>query len=349
MPTFRSTAVAALALGSAAITGALSPSSARAGDPDPCAIFVDLGHQLGPARDQGGLGYCFAFAAVTLFEQYACRQRPEECPRGPLGSFSVADAIAQYGALYPRAVKTPLVALAGDPRHTLFSQGGDEGQLLQSLGLTGLCQTRHAPYFNERLGAHGDTEDVIEGVSAIGQLATSLRGLLGAQLTCDLTRGYLARLTALDEPKLDALMRDIQAAVDAKDSPGFLTRLVAPPACANARIRVNPPYRVRYITSREKEEKTPFKRELLAQLKRGRALAVGIELRKLFPEDADSQQPLLHEITVIGAKRVGGRCQVRVRNSWGEDWQKRHHDGWVSLDRLAAAAIDATWLEEESN
>lgn len=309
-----------------------------------CEKATDVSSQMGPIKNQDNLGFCYAFAGVSLLEQYACRLKSRSCQIKDQGGLSVADALAQNDVFHEGSLGSE------DSRGRFmssahFREAGDTGALLERLSQKGVCASEAAPYPSEFF-PEGSASRVWNKIADFysSQRARPQSRDAACLAAAEVVQSLSPRLSA---PDFVGLLSNMVEKISSADSASkYLEQVLVSRSCVNNRVEM-PPYKVTKVrttsfggTSSQRE----LGESVLGQLQAGGAVELDIDAGKAFPE-MNLGSGHWHAVTIVGNRMINGKCQLQVRNSWGEQWQKDHNDGWLDAEQLMGTAVGATWID----
>ena len=338
--------------------------SVSAQPPETCSS-VDFNSRLGPPRDQGDSGWCYAhvaadlltahtgqrISAVDLAIQYSTASRRElrQSPATPLRDFLLSpDQERRFwdGRDQELSSFRPRRYLTGNG---LVSLGGSEDSAIAIGQWRGLCRESDLP----------ESEVTVDGLREFSDLRRRLRQRevptlidLGTARVgeCELSPGDP---TASHTANLNELAQIMTG--------GLRERVIqyANRKCGE-RLRVEPPVLPRstmLADSAEELEQRIRRREVSARqirsqletrinegLTAGRPVAISYSAYDVMTPD-DGARHADHASVISARRQRAGRCEYFVRNSWGQDCSvyrprfrsqcERARGGvWVTLDQL---------------
>lgn len=309
-----------------------------------CEKPSDVSDQMGPIKSQDNLGFCYAFAGVSLLEQYSCRMKSKSCDLKDKGGLSVSDALAQNGVFHEGSFGS--CDMRGQfMSSTHFSETGDTERLLENVSKTGLCPSRSAPYISEFF-PDGSASRVW---NKIADFFSSQRGnarSVGAVCLAatDVVKNLSPKISS--EGLVDLLSNMVEKISTATSASDYLKEVMVSKSCEANKVDL-PPYKVRRLKTRDfggAASHTEIGQAVINQLQNGGAVELDIDAGRAFP-DMHQGPGHWHAVTVVGNKMVNGKCYFKLRNSWGEQWQKDHNDGWLDAEQLTSVAVGATWID----
>lgn len=288
-------------------------------------------------KDQKQTDICFAFAATTLLEHHRCAiMNLKNCPAG--GSISPEDVLARKNQLVKSSAASAKQAEIGDAKIVLdiLSKETSNGPLR-------LPPDSCKPFLNLINGLQSNYRNFCaKRIPLSGSNPTNIQSMREEFLRLNGWQNPVPRIpqSCWNPNTMDSNTIDI---------PPFTVK--------SERIQVRPENKLSVNSYKDTPEVglLASKMQALIEQKKPFALAYCGLPPKSPKEDCKS-----HQVVVTGFKSVtfdpkrGCNFAVKISNSWGTQWQKNHHDGWVDGCELATCALQRgegarmTWLESPS-
>ena len=299
---------------------------------------------MSPIKDQGAIGLCYAFAAASLLEHYRCSELGLSCSDSK--DFLSTLDVASYEESGNKTLKE-----GGTPQFILTNIANERKVAREEcapyLSLRAKVNLLDKSYENEQLG----WQFLSEGWKNLQWKLKSERKT--ECISC------MANNIKCMFPNMKTPLEQIEGALkDAKAVESFLYKTIIPEHCLDKSEALEIP---KYVVS---SFPTYLDKDLLGlsslENKIIKLLSAKIPMQvNICTAKADNGRcSAAHAIVLYGLKEVcneeKNECKkmVKVKNSYGEEWQKVHNDGWVDLQVLAKSSKDYSagnnivWLEK---
>jgi Tfp pilus assembly protein PilZ len=341
-------------------------AQAKISTPESCG-YVNLSEQLGPVRDQGDIGWCYANSAADLLTA-----------KFKTGSRGVMSA-DQLAIIYNYSKKSPLSSEAGVTSETL------------KLAL----QLPHNPTTTEELLSYGfcptSLEDEAFKMGPATSLTTKIARLkelknlfdLGRtsheknQLFWSTYRSYVEQGSVLVKIPETFFLRVLEKSTAENFLLYFADLMCGQERSYNANSKlvvVDHPKQITYIISRKSVGDCSVMQtyDLLSEIhhelsSKKNILSANIG-SNLIQINGNLEKPSSgHAVTVVGREWRNGSCQIIIRNSWGTQCDYRNSSGktaslyskyvqkcesgnlWVKEDDFYLALNGITYITESAN
>lgn len=301
-------------------------------------------YPMSPVRNQGEIGLCYAFAAASLLEHYRCKELGSSCS-GPNDIMSILD-VASFEENGDKTLKE-----GGTPQFILVNIAKERR----------IAKEKCAPYSSLQAKIRS-FDRTYEGEIAGWQfLSEGWRYLQYQKNLADKNQCIpcMAKNIKCLFPNMKTPLDQIEAALkDAKKVESFLYKTIIPEHCIDRSEALDIP----------KFEVSSFPTYLDKDSLGASALENKIEklLSSKIPmqisictfKASNDRCASAHAVVLHGFKEVcnelKNECKkmVKVKNSYGEEWQKQYNDGWVDLQLLVKSSKDYSegnnivWLEK---
>tara|TARA_B100000749_G_scaffold280259_1_gene275636 strand:+ start:3129 stop:4154 length:1026 start_codon:yes stop_codon:yes gene_type:complete len=309
-------------------------------------INVDYSDRFGPVRDQDGHGYCWAFQASALAEEYLCRNNPTDCGK----SMSPLDISRCDWSLVKNA------------------EGGFGWEGLKcAIQNGGVCPEDMAPYSSlTSMGCSfwdfffgGKEKCNHNKVADLYDKWESAKN----KYTCDSSAGNFSSMSkslkeiqtglisSLRETIPEQLLssknaRSIFSLSDSRSD--FLRRVLISSSCEKNRFAINARVIEEHLPydDRNEEQKNEIMNFIVGGLSSGSSVAVSMNLGKTGFLNSLLYGDGSHGIVVTGMRYNAkkGKCELRLRNSWGEG---ADFHGWHTESSLRNAIYKGYYLEDK--
>ncbi len=325
-----------------------------------CKKPIDLSNQIGPIKDQGNLGFCYAHAATTLVEQHHCKLKLPTCNKIRKDGLSVIDGVVRHGVFVPAdhtGVKNE--KNSGTYMNSSYiAEGGWPADFLEVANNGGFCQESKVPLFVKQ----SDDYSPAAVINELGSFYHSYRGVQDMAEACEVARFYARSVLEASgtDPVYGAGLGEITKFASEMvtlmykyNYENFLDSILLPDECKKNRLKT-PQFKINesnYYSFPDFIKKRLMEHDALTQLKKGNAVAVAIYNAswELDPTDPGYERALNssapHAVVVAGCKRVNGKTFVKVINSYGQVWQDKFDGGWIDADRFFAQVFKLNWIE----
>lgn len=300
---------------------------------------VTLIKEVTPTKAQDGVGICYGFSSTSLLESYRCRELKLDCSNTNefLSTLDVtSNALPEKKALQ----------VIGNAYYVLSNIEKGKNNIARE-SCVQFSTLLHKKFFyadSEKWGweyllnAWRDYKEKKDAknksVDCVSCVAQKIKNKMVG---------------------LKTSVEQIANALESASSEEFLSKAVIPFECLEENRLAQIP---RYVTKRFPDSatlpNTEFKNTITRILKAEIPLEIGICTKLEDPTKCEYGQG--HSVTLFGIKEVCKKDQcktvVKVKNSWGESWQKSHNDGWVDLDALVESSKifrtyeNITWIEK---
>ncbi len=287
-----------------------------------------------PVKSQDGIGLCYGFSSTSLLETFRCKEMNLDCndPKEFLSTFDVTSHYKSGGLeeggqasriLSSIASSHPKIAYESCARFsTLVHQNQNEGKAWHYL--TNIwTEFKNNPKEN----------------NCISCLADSVKTRLGHIKT---PAGQIE-----------------EAFKTAKTVEEFLYKTILPSECLDdSQMAAVPEFAAyTYPSLKEKFDEDKLKEKIVSLLSAGIPVEIGICADRTYTENCENRQG--HSIALYGIKEVCSKrtkeCRklVKVKNSYGEGWQKRFNDGWLDMDTLVKSSVsfatfdNISWIQKK--
>jgi hypothetical protein len=297
-----------------------------------------------PAKDQGQIGLCYGFAAASLLEHYRCRELRLSCTDSK-DMISVLD-VTSYEQGSEKGLKE-----GGMPLFILGHISNSEKKIAKEecapySSLLRQVEYQGKSYKNEFIGWQFLTEGwrKLHYERALSKNSNECTKCMAQNIKCQLSN-------------LKTPMEQIELALkDAEEVEKFLYKTIIPRRCLDDSQTLEiPDFEVKsFPTFKDSLESTPLKKKITELLESHTPIQINICVEKNISNKCSAA----HSIDLFGIKNVCSEiskdCKklVKVKNSYGKDWQTMNNDGWVDLDTLIESAKDFSegnniiWLEK---
>jgi len=313
---------------------------------------------LPPTTDQGSLPWCFAHAAATVFNYYVCRDLKQDCSRVPRNELASPLDITRYTV--PPGESDILDYVSSYPDINIASGSAIVTLEISALFVGTVASQACAPqeeFFigTGKTGKGIGTEVVLSQTRTVDQLkAFYTRYAKGCDEQCiTLALDELGKV--LPNYKTDG--PTLSRALKKESFSGFITRLAIPNTCALAKNRSyfeSDDYSMNVApkTAKEKLSYARYSKELVNAIKQDNPVI--IEGICLTPKK-NGQCAEMHALVAYGYAQLCDvnecRTGLKLRSSWGEDWQRAADDLWYDAESLYNASSRAEtalgWLSKK--
>lgn len=316
--------------------------------------------------NQQGFGNCFAHSAAMIFNFYACKKLGIDCPSAATERMASTLDMTRFGAMP-----------AGEPddesSYRRIDEGGSGGLALQiSTVFVGTvasesCFPSQTLYkdmtpSDQRLTAEQmlSQRNNLERLKEFYEKYKSM-GLPCSGCSLEKTSPFL-EFTQLSNAQ--PTPEQLYGALGEGTFGEFLDRAISPDSCSNTPGRVNFEFKDSMVfkTFPRRERQQNYD-SVMASIKKSLKANNPVLLQNVCTKGegercSESEEGALdgaHSVVIYGYRQMCADDEVecydalRIKNSWGEQWQAEHADGWVS----AAEMLDSTeylngilsWLE----
>lgn len=281
---------------------------------------------VGPVRNQGSLGWCFAYAAADLYG-HALKKR-----------LSPIDIALSYYQDNPNYIRTDLALMSS-------YRAGRQDYVYNTLLLHGVCEDNKVSAFRQDSAAK-----LVEVEKLANQIAE-------IRETGAVRRDKIVRLVQKNFLLLNQIfptsnyMKLRDAFLDNDDRKAPLVSLVDN-ICGD-RIPVDH-LRMRGGVYRDKQ----FSLDLIK-------INIGVDRRPvligynagLLKNPSSEETKVTHASTIMGTRKVAGKCQYLLKNSWGSNdrgyhwtlrtvWQNDGDYTWIPESMMKKMAQEIRWLQQ---
>jgi C1A family cysteine protease len=292
-------------------------------DPEKSCPLVDMRDQLGPIRNQGQTGYCFAFAVADVMSRLLGKR------------VSAWDIDLTYrGDQLRQLVSFRSSRLA---RAAAYDDGGSINQAFVDAQKKGVCLESSLP--SEYASQSGGLDQVIKGIEKLRTEAETTASKKNFDTSCekninpvlsDLTSA--AKISNLAQVVAQSTLSDAIYGIDAQ-------------ACDGHRIKIPQEYRIDLYFSLPSSPNPQQLEVIDSELNHKNPMLIGYNADILSDRHKGaSDSP--HASIIVGRQfdRSRGQCDYIIRNSWGKDCSEydpyyKCQDGnvWVPKENLEQA------------
>lgn len=312
-----------------------------------------------PTTDQGSLPWCFAHAAATVFNYYVCQGLKQDCSRVPRSELASPLDITRYTT--PPGEGDSLDYVSAYPDINI-----DSGSAIVTLELSALfvgtvasqaCAPQEEFFIGTgKTGKGIGTEVVLSQRQTVERLkAFYARHAKGCDEQC--IAPALAELgKMLPNYKTDG--QTLSRALRKDSFNGFLTRLAIPNTCALAKNRAyfeSDDYSMNVAPEKAKDRLSyaRYRKELVKAIEQDNPVI--IEGICLTPKKNGTCAEM-HALVAYGYAQLCDptecRTGLKLRSSWGEDWQRAADALWYDAESLYNASSRAEtalgWLSKKA-
>ncbi|MFA6239186.1 MAG: hypothetical protein WC635_17740 [Bacteriovorax sp.] len=300
-----------------------------------------------PVRAQDGIGLCYGFSATSLLENYRCKELNLSCSESN-NLLSSLDVTSYYEK---KALKE------GGNTYRLLNNVENSNRKIASEDCIKFSAIVHqmADYKNNV------TKDEKRGWIFLIQKWNEFKGIgsNGQSTTRNdcvscLADSIKSTLVNIETPK-DQLK---DAFLNAKTLEEFLYKSLLPAQCLEESKILNiPAFKTRtYPGYNGKPDADSLSRKIISVLEANIPLEMSICTGRDF--NGACLKDTGHSIALFGLKEVCSyktnecRQMVKVKNSYGNTWQRQNNDGWVDLSSLVENSLlyeknnNISWLEK---
>lgn len=301
---------------------------------------------ISPVKNQGEIGLCYAFAATSLLEHYRCKELGLSCSE-PKDVMSTLD-VASYEENGKKGLK----------------QGGMSLFILSNIAKERrIVKEECAPYSSLLAKVKYLDKDFESELFSWQFLSEGWKNLHNRKISegKNLCTSCMANNIKCLLPNLKTPLDQIEMALkDANDVESFLYKTIMPEHCFNRSEALDiPEFQIKsFPTYLDKDllGASVLENKITTLLSSKIPMQINICSSKTVSDICTSA----HAVILYGLKEVcsefKNECKkmVKIKNSYGEEWQKNNNDGWVDLQLLAKSSKDFSegnnivWLEKPS-
>lgn len=325
-----------------------------------------------PRRVQGPVGFCYAFSAITVLDQFHCKRKPNGCKYGMM-SASIGEAGTPPGPI-PKPSKSDgdkLIAAMPDDRLSVLDaislsnqgqliEGGFANEVLEKIQKQGRLALEKCALYERILYAQ-HTPDPKGNVSwwdrlkeAHAHFQTESQRLAGSPAAlCQIAESTAAHIQEITGLSSD--IEQISQALSKKNFQEFVRSATIPVRCESNRVKL-PPFQVRIQREGSPTKTSPKITELI---QKDTPVSVSICTTRHASQGCGA-----HEVTLAGMRKkcCQGRCvsQYKLADSAELFWTQsgNRNDKWVDADDILkrieriqqsfplGKGGTLTWLEE---
>ncbi|MDH4609826.1 hypothetical protein [Pseudomonas sp. BN102] len=355
----------------ACAVGTLLPGFAQA-TPWPFLVFEDDFHVLEGSElqienmprttNQQGFGNCFAHSAAMIFNFYACRSHGIDCPSAPTGLLASTLDMTRFGSMPDGEPDYP-------SSYSRIDEGGSGALALHiSTVLVGTvaseaCFPSQTLYKDMVATDQTLTQDQLlmqrNNLERLKEFYEAYRGIVPPCADCPLDDvGPVLEFSQLSnaQPTAEQLYRALGEA----SFGAFLERAIFPEPCSETEGRAHFEFKDSMVFNfYPRAEKQRNYASVMAAIKKSirannpvllQNVCVKEEGESCFKGDENG-----HSVVIYGYRRMCADDEIecydalRIKNSWGEQWQREHDDGWVAagemLDSTGYRKGILSWLD----
>ena len=314
---------------------------------------VDYSERFGPIRDQNGHGLCWAFAGASLIEESLCLEDPAKCKN----EISVIDGHRCFWDKYQGMGKE-------------YEGAFDISTYLKCFQKKGACAEKDAPYVKDQVKYTSAIKKLHFILKDIDRELSQINGrycMNEHYSDEDRSRVHELSLNMLKvTQQLDREMsllygnQNLNSADEVFQSSGVdetLSNIFIPKQCREKRIAFKKKYDITKKTYNlrrpdNKQQTNNKLNDLAMALDKGRSVGLGfcsnrammgeyedlfildrifIVSREQFEIDKRNGPCGGHAVVVVGMREKNGKCEIKIRNSWGEG---SAFSGWVDSQNI---------------
>lgn len=317
-----------------------------------CVQF-DNTQKMGPTRDQRTNGLCWAFAGTALMEEEMCFQNPSLCGK----SLSPLDASRCEWSLGKQ------------------NEGGLTRYAVNCALQNGICLEKDAPYAKKADMNLSCTKQKAEDISPCADTQTqqAYQDFLAQQQLQIKPNTNTSCLTISDPSSLMSFMvpnmkatkgltcteKDHTLSAEAL----FMKNTLIPKTCQNNRFKVQGADQLKGVHKtfpggHENPDKTPVseKYKMMSKIMKSnnRSVALSVCLNKVSPElskiyGTSDSSCSGHAVVAAGSRWKNGKCEIFVKNSWGDVEAESpiagQMQGWVDAENVLKATYELEYIK----
>ena len=295
-----------------------------------------------PILSQDGLNICYGFAAVTLYQQFQCRELKTDCSKIPASQTPSPLYMASLGA----DAKSKRGA-SEDPDEIPTSPAGNSERSLVGFANGGGGYADSCYPFDQFVANHknsmSETNKAFENLRATINKSKTEGGVCADCLVKQLNDDF-------------GLRTDNQAVLKAVAS-GSFEKFLFDIFLKNCQTMapMTPGFQVHTWPNETADYKPPTYKQMMSKMQEilssKRAFSVGLCLDEKKPLDGSCKKP--HDTVISGYQmfcKPDHTCReaLKITNSWGQDWQDENHGGWVDaqtfFEYVDKGPKNLTWL-----
>ncbi|MEA9358304.1 hypothetical protein SHI21_18860 [Bacteriovorax sp. PP10] len=280
-----------------------------------------------PIKTQDGIGICYGFTSTSLLETYRCREMSLDCskPEEALSTFDVTSYFRPKDK-------------------NVLDEGGHSSEVLKHLKEQGgvVAREQCMPFSSiiQQEGSVNVREK--KGMNFLTGKWNEYKGIKNKKpndcITCMVNdiRKALSNLGTSNEELADAFKT-------AGSLEEFLYLAVLPKECLQeSKTAKIPEYEVNsFPTALKDANPKTLQKKIESLLLSKIPLEIGICADSAYTKNCKGGEG--HSIALYGIKEScsATECKtvVKVKNSYGESWQKKTNDGWVDLEELVKSSL----------
>lgn len=305
--------------------------------------IVEIGPST-PVKSQDGIGFCYGLSSTSLLETLRCKEMNLDC-RDPKNFLSTFDVTSHYknGGLEEGGQASHILSHIASSNHKLaFESCARFSTLVHQIQDNNRIVTKNERQALDYLTkVWTDFKKSSKENDCTTCLADAVKNRLGNSKT---PAGQIE----------DAFQ-------SSKSLEEFLYKTILPAECLNeSKMATVPDFSAQtYPSLKETFDENKLKEKIVALLSSGIPVEIGICADKTYTENCQNRQG--HSIALYGIKEVchkkTNECRklVKVKNSYGEGWQKRFNDGWLDMETLVKSSVsfatfdNISWIESKQN
>ncbi len=327
----------------------------------PCEV-----NNLLPIKDQGDIGFCYAFSATSLLEQFNCKIKGSDyCKNKKDVTLSVLHT-ATYGSMLKK-----------------IYEGGTPSQLLANIEREGkftIAKEGCAPYralisiYNEEITTPPNQFNYTLEMLLYSVFKTKTGWDTLKKTFIDFRKRYSSRDTekALEvaknikqfHPELNTSIQEIADALckERSDEEYFVRDILIPDYCLDE-AETLPRFVSKSLRANAKFEDTFVDRqELLKHIIKLISINTPSVLSFVSGKSTQTNKIDAHATLISGVKVVCNKnssdCKtmLKLHNSYGEEWQLIHNEGWVLAEKIINNAFSLpnhtpvlAWVKAENH
>lgn len=290
-----------------------------------------------PVKSQDGIGFCYGFTSTSLLETYRCKEMGLDC-NDPKESLSTFDVTSNFR-----------------PKKNGLEEGGRASTVLDNIKkqTTSIAREECIP-FSTIVKAEGSANlREKKGMDFLTRKWNEYKGLNNKKpndcITC-LVNDIKKTLSNIDTSN-EELASAFQNATELEE---FLYMAVLPKECLQDSKTAKLPEFVVNSFPKALSDATPdaIQKKIESVLRTSTPVEIGICADSGYTPNCAGGEG--HSIALYGIKESCSakecRTVVKIKNSYGESWQKKNNDGWVDLAELVKSSLsvgdfkNVTWL-----
>lgn len=290
-----------------------------------------------PIKSQDGIGLCYAFSVTSLLENYRCRELHLDCS-DPKEFLSPLDVSSYY--------QNKSLVEGGEPIKILSNIQRSKRKIAKeecvqfSALVHQMTDDKNLTYKNEKIGW-----------SFLVQKWNEYKSV-GVKVKSNDCVECLALEIKNALPNIQTPMRQLENAfTNAHTQEEFLYKSLLPVQCLEEENMIDIPSFVAksYPGNDTKADASSLSKKVESLLLSNTPLEMSICTAKTF--DGKCQKDKGHSIALFGIKQVCNTTKsdcksvVKIKNSYGNQWQLQNNDGWVDLQTL----VESSFVFESGN